>query len=151
MDRTTKEISQDLGRYAEMLFQAEAVRRGLGVYAPIQSFAHVDCLVESATRIWRVQIKARHPTMENGVASYKFDRGRGGRFSSDDVDVVAGYMVDRGEWLFVPSSVVHGKFAARLPLSPRNQNSMASEWRDWSIFTVPANSAPLIHADLELT
>jgi hypothetical protein len=135
-----------------MLFQAEAVRRGLAVFAPIQSYPHVDCMVGSGGRVWRVQIKARNPVCDNGVMLYKFDRGtRSARYDATEIDVLAAYMAGSCQWAFFPSSILNGRHSVRLSVEPKRASLTDGQWRDWSIFTVPANSATLIHAEMEVT
>lgn len=152
MERTAKEAGQDLGRYAEVLFHAEALRRGLGVYAPLQSFPHVDCMVETDHRIWRVQIKARSKKALNPTSvGYCFERHHGKPYDSDTFDVLAAWLSDDQRWAFVEAAQVCGRRHAYYLENRTRNDARTIRWSDWGIFNAPANSDALIHAELEVT
>lgn len=151
MERTEKEACQDLGRYAEMLFQADAIRMGMGVYAPVQSFPHVDCIVETRERTWRVQVKARRRARRGLSIGYLFERGGRLRYDAAAFDVLAAWLADDERWVFADANHLHGRQQVLMILDRYRNDDRAITWRDWSIFSVPAKQATLIHAELEVT
>lgn len=93
--------SNDFGRATEARFLVDAQLQGLLVCRPFAELAGYDCVVDTGTKLYRVQIKGARP------------KRRGKRTSSDHVfsfkpsrafDVFAGWLDGEGSWLFLPAS-----------------------------------------------
>lgn len=143
MERTKREAAADLGRFAELQFQLDALRHGLKVYAPVQSYPDVDCIVSRGERTWRVQVKARKAAPNNGVMTYNFQKGsHGANYNALEFDVLAAFCVDRSVWAMLHAAELHGRGNAWMPVERTRENAGALPWTDWTIFMRAGSHQP---------
>lgn len=133
----------DKGNLYELLFQAEVLRRGWAVSVAHPGKTGYDCIVDTATRLFRVQVKARSVKRAADSGNrYLFGCGRehaGGvrthrKFSSAAFDVLAAFCVEAEVWAFATSSSLAGKVAVYYSPSPIYKRATSVPWFDWSIF-----------------
>lgn len=63
-----------VGTVLELEFAAECIRRGAVVNQPFGDNAHYDFLVDTGTKIWRVQVKAASPSSDGNSFSVNLTR-----------------------------------------------------------------------------
>lgn len=91
------------GEWAELRFLARAAELGLTVIRPWGDSLHYDMVVEWEGCLLRVQVKS---TMRRRSNSYYFTlRGAIHRYTREDFDFLAAYLIPEDVWYIIPSDI----------------------------------------------
>jgi hypothetical protein len=91
------------GEWAELRFLARATDLGMTVIRPWGDSFHYDMVVEWEGSLLRVQVKS---TIRRRCNSYYFTlRGAIRRYTRDDFDFLAAYLIPEDTWYIIPSEV----------------------------------------------
>ena len=122
------------GAIAETMISAEAVRLGLIVYRPIVEGGRADMIFDVAGRLLRVQCKWGHrdgSVIKVGLRTCR-STPRGyvrSSYSADEVDGIAAYCSDVGEYYWLPIGEFAGQTHIHLRLGPtRNNQRQLVKW-----------------------
>lgn len=104
----------ELGDYAEQLFAAEAVKRGLLVSSPVAPASPYDWIVDNGEKLLRVQVKStnklmkgsRHPRYRVFAAKRQHKDQTRAVYSASEVDFFAVYIHGLESWFIIPFSAV---------------------------------------------
>jgi hypothetical protein len=116
--------SKTYGKIAELLFSAEALKRGMIVSAPIEENHPYDYIVDNGRTLFKVQIKSafssckpgrssgrKHPSYEISLSRRVYKNkelsdwvGADEKCISGDYDVLAFYIAPEGAWYIIPFS-----------------------------------------------
>jgi len=109
------------GEWVELLFMAEAAKRGLRVIKPYGDSSRYDLVIENGGRFLRVQVKS---TCHRNSRAYVCNLVRFGqkRYTKDDIDFFALYVIPADTWYIIPfKAASHSK--GSISLSPHNSLS----------------------------
>jgi hypothetical protein len=94
------------GEWVELIFMAQAMRKGFNVSRPWGDSSPHDVGIEHGRCLTRVQVKSTSFRIGNGyLCAFKPNR-RGGRYTTKKVDFFAAYIVQENVWYILPSPVV---------------------------------------------
>lgn len=118
------------GEWVELLFMAEAARRGLKVARPLGE-ARYDVLVEGAGEIYRVQVKSTTFKRRECYECLCFwsrvtKTRRAKQYSETQIDLVAAYVVPEDTWFLIPVSELR---TSTLYLPPKKRASKSKYGR----------------------
>lgn len=102
--------SKDIGELAEAEFICASMRRGLIISEPRGDNQKYDFIVDSGTRLLKVQVKATSSYSKNKDfyqvgTSYGSDSKK--LYTSNDIDFFACYIVPKECWYIIPVTSVH--------------------------------------------
>jgi hypothetical protein len=98
------------GAWVEMMFMATASFKGYRVLKPWGDALPYDVGVEVDGRLMRVQVKSTSHKIGGGYRC-EFAHSSGGRiqrYSVDELDVCAGYVIPKKVWYLIPARLVTG-------------------------------------------
>lgn len=126
---------KEIGLTSELRFHCEAVERGLIVSVPCGEQVY-DCIVDSGTRLFRVQIKSTSKERFEKKDKFRVQLTSGNAqrpYTAHEVDVFAIYIIPLKIWYLVPQSVVDGRI--NLALHPNGPFCPVKEYQEaWEIF-----------------
>lgn len=104
-----------IGDVAESDFTARCVRMGYIVCEPRNSNTVYDLILDSGTRLYKVQIKCTSKITTDSRYRINLQKGRTTKttYSSDDVDLFAIYVMQDDDWYLIPFSAVEGRHNLR--------------------------------------
>ena len=122
------------GRYCEVLFKAECLKRGICVLTPECTHLAFDAVVFVDGKFYTVQIKGtrRINSADGHEARFQMNGSACKKtYAERGVDYFAGYVQPLNAWFIVPIREITGKtFALRL-----GPDAKATQWRDnWTPF-----------------
>lgn len=120
----------DFGRATEARFLVDAHIHGLLVSRPFAELAGYDCVVDTGSRLFRVQIKGARPfrrrlrsgNFRSPQHSFTFKESR-------SFDIFAGWIDGEGSWLFLPATRCRSRQILVATSSPCRRGI-----DDWDIF-----------------
>jgi hypothetical protein len=115
------------GEWAEMRFLARVAERGMTVTRPWGDSSHYDLIVECEGCWLRVQVKSSLRRRSN---SYYFTlRGAIHRYTTEDFDFIAAYLVPADLWYIIPAEValINGTQMCITPGSARSRYALYRE------------------------
>jgi hypothetical protein len=119
------------GELVELRFLSRAAEVGLRVSKPYGDSAPYDFLVESGGTVFKVQVKSTRYREAKCKAFLCTTAGRGRRYSDDDVDFIAAYVVTDDAWYIIPLPKIPG---CHISLNPRFQRNKWREYREaWDL------------------
>jgi hypothetical protein len=125
------------GEWAEMVFQCEATRRGLIVSKPFGDNQTYDFLIDTGSKILKVQVKSTNKKVANGSGyRYRVDFCHGRQrslYTVNDADLFAVYIVPEDTWYLIPVAEVT---TIKNSFYPHTKSGRLEQWRDyWQIFS----------------
>jgi prevent-host-death family protein len=124
--------SNEKGNIAEAAITFEAVKLGIEVFRPVAEHGRYDLVLDTGTRLLRVQCKWGALDEAQGVICVRVGGSRytpGGyvtsTYSEGEVDAIAVYCGDLGEAFLVPIGIVAGKRQMHLRLNPSRNGQRA--------------------------
>jgi len=103
--RTLKER----GEYVELRFMVQAMLHGFQVSRPWGDSASYDIGLESGSRILRVQVKSTSYRTGTGYfCQFKPSAGRKTKYSVEQIEFFAAYVIPQDVWYLIPSSALLG-------------------------------------------
>ena len=89
------------GAAIESLFDFEIMSKGFTVSAPRSDTAPYDRIVDTKTRLYRVQVKGRRGYGRTSLV-VKIAKSNSVAYTSKDADVIALYIEDTNSWYLFP-------------------------------------------------
>jgi|DEB0MinimDraft_6_1074348.scaffolds.fasta_scaffold14806_3 hypothetical protein len=135
----------ELGDYAEQLFAAEVIRRGMLVSSPIAPASPYDWVVDNGRDLLRVQVKATNDLMKGSrspryrIFTTKRQNNDSGRtaYSALEVDFFAAYVHGWETWFIIPFCSVKSD---RVHFSAGKSIGKYAEYKNnWSALTSREN------------
>jgi PD-(D/E)XK endonuclease len=124
--------SKRRGEWAEMRFMERAAERGLCVSKPWGETSQYDFVVETAGKLWRIQVKSTW-SINNGVYVISVRNGKGA-YPPGAFDFVAAYLIPVDLWYIVPENKLRGKLT--IGLYAESHRSKYMSYRDaWKLLT----------------
>lgn len=131
------------GRFYEVLFSAECLKRGLIVLTPECTHHGFDVVVMSGDKFFRVQVKGTESIQRRKQSDgYGFEQfysvncfgaGEGRKHYRDrGVDVIAAYVEPWDEWYIIPMALATGR---RFEMRPDSTGKAGTCRANWSHFT----------------
>lgn len=117
------------GEAAEAVFLAKVARLGFGVAKTWGDSERYDFILDSGTRLWRVQVKSTQCFVESHYSVRT--RGCRTRYTSAEIDFIAAYIVPEDLWYVIPVSAVAGRNQIYLSPSrtrPSNHGKYREAW-----------------------
>jgi len=114
------------GEVAELRFMARAVDNGLRIIRPWGDSSRYDFVVELNGKFLRIQVKATSTKIDNAYSCH-LSRGPQKRYTKDDIDFIAAYIIPRDIWYIVPVEMT-GK--STLVLSPDKADSKHARYKE---------------------
>ncbi len=122
----------DIGKTAEYKFAAEILSRNLVPCWPSSAHYPFDLVVASASRTYRVQIKATQKLSNSITIATQMRTGAGTRaYTHKDCEFIAIYLFERKLWYIVPIKAVKTKGIYIRPEDPRCRYAKYKE--AWSL------------------
>ncbi len=114
------------GELSELAFTYKAARMGFGVAKPYGDSERYDFILDSGSKLWRVQIKST-TTLLNGryhVNSHRRACGIVLPYSPAEVDILVAYIIPEDTWYLLPIEDIRGEnqpavLLPRRPTRPR--------------------------------
>ena len=134
--------SKHQGEWAEVRFLDQAFRRGLHVSKPYGDNTAYDFIVDSRSRLTRIQVKSVSRLDGDSfriTVSHGGGRKRG--YHSHDVDLIAAYVIPCDVWYLIPVRTIAGlksirlcphRFSRRRHEKYRNAWSLLSTHQKWN-------------------
>ncbi|MBZ5718961.1 MAG: hypothetical protein LAO03_01125 [Acidobacteriia bacterium] len=116
------------GEWAEMRFMARAAEQGFRVTKPWGDSARYDFILELHGRCVRVQVKSTIHRRAGGYLCAAMHSGAK-RYTLEQVDFFAAYVIPEDVWYIVPAEVVTGG-AAYLLLTPGHQREKYGRYKE---------------------
>jgi hypothetical protein len=128
----------ELGRYAQALFAADALARGLYVFCPIADYPAVDTVVQSKRRVYRVQVKAVRRSkqeVKHHLRGYRINfnkqrapgRPRQKTYPPRSYDILAVWLHDESTWAFLTEKSIRGRQV--ISITPgRGRGAQTNNW-----------------------
>ena len=95
---------KERGEWAELRFMARAAEQGFRVSKPWGDSARYDYTLEVGERFVRVQVKST-TYRYRGAYQCMFDRSRGQRYTAEEVDFFAVFVIPEDVWYILPAKV----------------------------------------------
>jgi hypothetical protein len=118
--------AKQLGEWAEMRFMACAAEHGLHVTKPWGESSRYDFVVEHSGVFLRVQVKATRTKQCNSYYCH-VRRGRQQRYTKDDIDFIAAYVIPRDIWYIIP---IGNTASDTMVLSPDLERSKHAAYKE---------------------
>ncbi len=126
---------KEIGLASELLFQYEAVERGLRVSIPCGEQVY-DCVVDNGEKLFRVQIKSTSRERFEKKDKFRVLLTSGNQkraYTSKEVDIFAIFIIPLKIWYLVPQPIVDGRI--HLALHPNGKFCPVKEFQEaWEIF-----------------
>ena len=120
------------GEWAELVFMARAVERGLAVSRPHGDSTHYDVGVEHAGRFSRVQVKSTTFSRKGSFTCNILGPQRK-PYAPGLLDFFAIYLVPVDLWYIIPFVIATGNLS--LNLTPRQGHKFAQYMEAWNLMT----------------
>jgi hypothetical protein len=145
---------KERGEWVELLFMANAARRGLKVARPHGDSARYDVIVEGGGKLLRVQVKS---TLFNRNGCYEClcfwsrvgKKRESQAYSEEQIDLVAAYVVPEDAWFLIPAKDLKTK-TLYLPPRERAKSSRYGKYLEaWELLGTVESGRLTIHASAE--
>lgn len=83
--------------------------RGWQVAKPFGEMTRYDVIVDTGTRLLRVQIKSTSKIKAAGSFTIRLCGGSGVKYTSQECDVIACYVEPRNQWFLIPVGALRGR------------------------------------------
>ena len=125
---------KSLGEWVEVCFLEKTTERGFVVSRPWGDNARYDFVVDSGSRLWRVQVRSS-AQLDAGV--FRIATGSGAHkrpYTAREIDLLAALVVPRRVWYLIPIQEIVPR--ASIQLCPHRPSRRRWEkFRDkWSVF-----------------
>ena len=123
---------KERGEWAEMRFMARAAEHGFRVSKPWGESARYDFAVEAKGRFLRIQVKSTVHHCRGGdgyTCAIQPVPGRMPRYTREQVDFFAAYIVPEDIWYILPAEIVVG-LHTRIQLSPNCKNQRYARYKE---------------------
>jgi hypothetical protein len=142
------------GELAEAAFLLKAESLGLRVSKPWGDSERYDFLLDSAGRLWRVQVKCTESANAGGyqVQSTYCDKRRKGKYTAADVDFLVAYIIPLDLWYIVPVAAFPASASLRFYPEGGCRRPRFEQFREaWHLFRSSSLAHPSTSASSELS
>lgn len=102
---------------------------GFHVSKPFGDNEPYDVVVDAASRMWRVQVKASATVCHNGVSVIPTSHGV--PYTPDQIDILAANVIGKDIWYLIPVKALGGRSTITLyPFGSRNGSEEFEEYRE---------------------
>jgi hypothetical protein len=133
----TKLLPKQKGEWAEVCFAAEVLRRGWRISRPYGDSCPYDCIVDVVGKLSRVQVKAVYSSQPGRLRPYRVNMRRGLRnqlrYSSCEIDVLAVFVVPRGNWYIVPMTAIEKRVQLGFGSCTRSAGALEHFREAWTV------------------
>ena len=119
---------KERGEWAELRFMARAAERGFRVSKPWGDSARYDYTLETGERFVRVQVKST-TYRYRGAYQCMFDRSRGQRYTAEEVDFFAVFVIPEDVWYILPAKVATGA-SGHVVLDPEREGQKYKAYKE---------------------
>jgi PD-(D/E)XK endonuclease len=118
------------GEWAELVFAARALERGLSLARPWGESSGYDFTVDQGARIVRVQVKS---TIFREGAGYSCTlKDSRGPYKKNSFDFVAAFVIPEDVWFIIPEKIVRGMWS--VGLNPKLETAKYREYQEaWNL------------------
>jgi hypothetical protein len=131
--------TKHIGNIAEMEFMLQAQLRGFAVGRPFGDSEHYDVMLDSRTRLWRIQVKlaTHYRNQTYSLRSHWSGYGHLIPYTPKEIDFLAGFVRPHALWYLIPAAEIRGRFT--LNLYPQGARRAAGEFEPfkeaWDLLT----------------
>jgi len=124
------------GELAELIFQLTAVQRGLKVSKPHGDSDRYDFIVDTGTRLSRVQVKATGSIQSGG---YRVNSGRRAykhaiAYEESEIDFLAAYIVPEETWYIIPVADLEQRLSLLIYPKESGKSGLYDKYREaWEL------------------
>jgi PD-(D/E)XK endonuclease len=122
---------KQLGEAVEAAFLAKATMLGFPVLKPWGDSRPYDFGVEGRRRLWKVQVKCA--TSHRGTRCDARAAGSGERYTLDDIDFLAAYVISENLWYVVPADAFVPRATVHFNYGPRSQGMFEIYRETWCL------------------
>ena len=120
------------GNVAELLVASEISKLGYVVCFPVSHNSHYDLVVDTGSKMIRVQIKRSYKVNSHGknvscVEGRRFSGGNSSRYPDNSYDTMIACDVDTNEFWIIPYSVA-SKYKAQIYLETEDKSRFKNDW-----------------------
>jgi hypothetical protein len=123
------------GEFAELTFMQKAFSLGFSVSKPYGESARYDFIVDSGSRLVRIQVKSVRDVSRQ-ISNYKVTvvTGRERRpYTTDEIDFVAAYVIPEDIWYMVPVKAINGNCLLLAPQIFRSRGRWEQYREAWQL------------------
>lgn len=121
------------GEWAEAQFLAKAEQYGLTVSKPWGDSSRYDFAIEHQGRFMRIQVKSTLASCYDGYVCTLLSNGS--RYSTDEVDFFALYVIPVDVWYIIPAEIV-SQLKKRIMLAPQRKGHKYERFKEaWDLLS----------------
>jgi PD-(D/E)XK endonuclease len=147
--RLARPNSKRTGEISEAAFLHKAVSLGLKVTKPWGDSERYDFVVDSGTRLWRVQIKSTSALHAGGYQIQPIHHVYGERklaYTSEEIDALAAHIVPLDVWYVLPVNALGSGTSLRLYPDGGCKTARFEQYREaWNLLLDNQNHIPQTH------
>ena len=129
-DQEPFDTIKERGEWAEMRFMARAAEHGFRVSRPWGESARYDFALEANGHFLRIQVKSTACRYGDGYkCAIQVSAGTSHRYTSEQVDFFAAYIIPEDVWYILPAEIVVG-VAAQILVSPNCKNQRYAPYKE---------------------
>jgi len=128
------------GHIAELAFMHKAAELGFGVTKPSGDVEHYDFILDSGSRLWRVQVKSTYTPRKTRRCYYVQPTHGYARktYTADEIDFVVAYVVPARAWYVIPiCALTSGMRIYLFPDNPRSRGRFEPYRDAWCLMACP--------------
>ena len=101
--------TKTIGNVGELAIASDLVARGYDVFFPYGDVSHIDIIAVKNDRIIKLQVKTSKTTKKGSANLGHFQNRRSGlRYTTQNIDYIALYVIDRKAIAYVPMAEIEG-------------------------------------------
>ena len=136
-----------LGELAEIAFSYKAATLGFGLSKPLGDNEPFDFILNSGQRLWKVQVKSTYHLGKSDEYSLRAVRaalgGRSRTYTSNDIDVLAGWIMPLDVWYIIPVQAFAPRKTIAVYPHRENHTGQFEPFREaWCLLTCSGQSTP---------
>jgi hypothetical protein len=130
--RISKRTSKRRGELAELAFLLKAANLGFAVSKPYGDSDRYDFIVDSGTRLFRVQVKSACRLWQGAyfITTQRCCNGVTIPYTAAEIDFLAAYVFPEDAWFVVPVGEFSTKTSIRVFPRERGEHGMYAEYRE---------------------
>lgn len=99
-----RSTSKQRGELAELMFVVKATQLGFVTSKPYGDSQRYDFIVDSGTRLWRVQVKSASTIFHGAYHAngWRHQYGRAIPYTAREIDLVVAYVMPENSWSIIP-------------------------------------------------
>lgn len=131
-ERVSKRTSKRRGELAELAFLLKAASLGFAVAKPYGDSDRYDFIVDSGTRLFRVQVKSASRLWQGVyfITTQRCCNGVAIPYTPAEIDFLAAYVFPEDAWFLVPVGEFSAKTSIRIFPRERGEHGMYADYRE---------------------